>query len=126
MTTVFMDTSFIIALGHSRDPYHQVAQKVDRDLTARGAEYVLHWGVVLEIGDGYARRKRRKRGAQILSNLDQHDQYKILPIDAELLNGAKALYTSRPDKEWGLTDCISFVLMEREGIKEALTADPHF
>ena len=30
------------------------------------------------------------------------------------------------DKEWTLTDCISFVVMQREGITDALTADHHF
>jgi predicted nucleic acid-binding protein len=30
------------------------------------------------------------------------------------------------DKEWPLTDCISFVVMAREGITEALTGDRHF
>jgi len=37
-----------------------------------------------------------------------------------------ALFQSRPDKEWGLTDCVSFVLMEREGVTQALAADVHF
>ena len=36
------------------------------------------------------------------------------------------MYRARTDKEWGLTDCISFVLMKNEGISEALTADIHF
>ena len=36
------------------------------------------------------------------------------------------LYESRPDKEWSLTDCISFVVMKKEGIVEALTEDRHF
>jgi predicted nucleic acid-binding protein len=33
---------------------------------------------------------------------------------------------SRPDKDWSLTDCISFVVMENQDITEALTADRHF
>jgi predicted nucleic acid-binding protein len=33
---------------------------------------------------------------------------------------------SRPDKEWPLTDCISFVVMRRYDIVDALTADHHF
>jgi predicted nucleic acid-binding protein len=37
-----------------------------------------------------------------------------------------ALYGARPDKEWGLTDCISFVVMEERGLTLALTTDRHF
>jgi len=29
-------------------------------------------------------------------------------------------------KQWGITDCISFVVMQQHGISEALTADHHF
>ena len=35
------------------------------------------------------------------------------------------LFAARPDKEWSMTDCISFAVM-REGIHEALTGDHHF
>jgi predicted nucleic acid-binding protein len=30
------------------------------------------------------------------------------------------------DKQWSLTDCISFVVMEKESLREALTGDHHF
>ena len=30
------------------------------------------------------------------------------------------------DKEWGLTDYISFIVMEDHGLTDALTADEHF
>lgn len=36
------------------------------------------------------------------------------------------LYCKRPDKEWGLTDCVSFVVMQEQQITEALTTDAHF
>jgi predicted nucleic acid-binding protein len=36
------------------------------------------------------------------------------------------LYRTRTDKDWGLTDCISFVVMEERGIREALAYDQHF
>jgi predicted nucleic acid-binding protein len=36
------------------------------------------------------------------------------------------LYRERPDKEWALTDCVSFIVMEDRGISEALTTDEHF
>ena len=36
------------------------------------------------------------------------------------------LYSSRLDKDWGIIDCISFVLMEERNLIEALTGDHHF
>jgi hypothetical protein len=36
------------------------------------------------------------------------------------------LFADRPDKNWSLTDCVSFVVMHGEGLTEALTGDNHF
>ena len=36
------------------------------------------------------------------------------------------LYNARDDKDWSLTDCISFIVMKEHGITEALTGDRHF
>jgi predicted nucleic acid-binding protein len=30
------------------------------------------------------------------------------------------------DKEWGMTDCISFIVMPDMGVIDALTTDDHF
>jgi uncharacterized protein len=35
-------------------------------------------------------------------------------------------FRSRLDKDWGLTDCVSFVLMKEYGLTDALSADRHF
>src|SRR6516162_5359042 len=35
-------------------------------------------------------------------------------------------FSTRPDKEWSLTDCISFVVMNERGITDAFTNDHHF
>lgn len=35
------------------------------------------------------------------------------------------LFRRRPDKCWSLADCLSFVVMQIEGIAEALTGDKH-
>ena len=35
-------------------------------------------------------------------------------------------YEKRGDKEWGLTDCISFIVMDENDLKEAFTTDDHF
>jgi hypothetical protein len=43
-----------------------------------------------------------------------------------LLERAIALHSSRTDKEWGLTDCISFVVMQERNLTQVLTTDRHF
>jgi predicted nucleic acid-binding protein len=91
-----------------------------------GALLVLHWGIVLEIADGFARLARRTQGLQLLAKLTGEEGYELVPITEPLLQEALDLYRSRTDKEWGLTDCISFVLMKQRGLTEALTADIHF
>jgi hypothetical protein len=50
----------------------------------------------------------------------------MLPADDDLLQHGIDLYNARPDKQWSLTDCISFVVMDQQGIREALTGDHHF
>ena len=50
----------------------------------------------------------------------------VVPLTAELAARGLDLYRARMDKEWGLTDCISFVVMQDRGIREALAADRHF
>jgi uncharacterized protein len=36
------------------------------------------------------------------------------------------LYRQRPDKDWGLTDGISCVVMREQGLTQALTSDHHY
>ena len=36
------------------------------------------------------------------------------------------MFADRPDKQWSLTDCISFVVMEDRGMQDALSADRDF
>ena len=124
--TVFLDTSFIIALENRDDPLHAKAKRLDGELLREGCVLLLHWGIVLEIGDGYARLDRRAKGARLLGKLQAEEGYHVHPLTESLMQDALELYRSREDKGWGLTDCVSFVLMQQRGVNEALTADTHF
>jgi len=121
-----LDTSFVLALENRQDPHHERAKLLDRELLRQGALSLRHWGILLEIADGYARVERRAKGLQLLEKIGTEERYLISPITDSLLQNGLALYRARPDKGWGLTDCVSFVLMKEEGMTEALTADVHF
>ena len=50
----------------------------------------------------------------------------IEPQTPELFADAFERLRQRLDKEWSITDCASFLVMERLGIWQALTGDHHF
>lgn len=125
-TKVLLDTSFIIALINRDDPYHQRAVELDRELVTAKATVVVHWGILLEIGDGFARLGRRQLGTALLTKLMSEREYELQPLTLDLISRAANLYTLRSDKEWSLTDCVSFELMKALNLRDALTADTHF
>jgi predicted nucleic acid-binding protein len=50
----------------------------------------------------------------------------FIPASPELFADGLRLHHERPDKEWSLTDCISFHVMRERGITRALAYDIHF
>ena len=50
----------------------------------------------------------------------------LVRLTPELFEAGYFLYKIHRDKDWGLVDCISFVVMRPAGIQEALTFDQHF
>ena len=50
----------------------------------------------------------------------------IVRPSQELFDQGVGLFGRRLDQSWSLTDCISFVVMEQQRIRDALTGDRHF
>ncbi len=102
---VLLDPSFLIALENRSDPHHQRAKDLDRELFDQHAVLVLvlHWGILLEIGDGYARIGRRGKAQNLFQRLRTEERYQIEPLTQNLLDTGFEIYLSRSDKEWGLT-----------------------
>jgi predicted nucleic acid-binding protein len=82
--------------------------------------------VLVEIADGLSAARHRQSALELLDAIERDDTIDIVPFSRELYERGLALYRRRPDKEWGLTDCMSFVVMDDHGITESLTADRHF
>ena len=82
--------------------------------------------VLTEVADGMASSRDRAVFVQFYDELRASPDVKIVESSTELFTAALDLYRSRLDKEWSLTDCISFIVMKRESLREALTEDHHF
>ena len=126
MTPVFLDTSGAIALLHRADPHHAKAQTLAETFVSQRRARVTTTAVLAELGDGFAPKKRWDVLNAFLEALAKDPLVTVLAVDHGLVERARDLRNARADKDWGLTDCLSFVVMTDQGLEEALTADHHF
>ena len=124
MTTVFADTYYFLALVNANDPGHARTLAFTKAFTGR---MVTTAWVLVEMADALAfSAPGRAEFFSTWNDLHADRDAEIIGCDDRLLADGIQLYSQRPDKEWSLTDCISFVVMQRRGITEALTKDRHF
>lgn len=123
MRRVFADAFFYLAILNRDDASHDHARAFAS--THRFKAITTQW-VLTEVGDAMAKPATRNAFMELLSDLQADPDTEVVEANNFLfLQGCK-LYAQRNDKLWSLTDCISFVVMERFGVTEALTADHHF
>ncbi len=123
MKAVFADAFYFVALLNRADQHHSKAAAAARDL--RNNLVTTEW-VLAEVADALAASASRRLVASFIRDLSQDPKVKIVPATTDLFRRGLRLYEKRPDKQWSLTDCISFVTMQDEGIADALTGDEHF
>lgn len=120
---IFIDTLFVIALINRRDQYHQ--QAVECADLYEGQSLVVSDAVLLEIGNALA-RGYKSEAVEVITDFLSSDDVEVVRLSPELFEKAFDLYKAYQDKEWGMVDCISFVIMREMGITDALTFDQHF
>lgn len=62
----------------------------------------------------------------IIKGFYETENIKVVPVTTALIKEGLEFFDKRHDKEWGLVDCISFIVMKRYGVKHALAADDHY
>jgi predicted nucleic acid-binding protein len=123
MKSVFLDTSFLLALTSPKDAMHSRALAWER--VSRGP-FVTTEFILLEMADGFAARKGPAIAQAVIESLRGADHTTILGADSTWFDRGYQLFYRRLDKCWSLTDCISFEVMREMGITDALTHDHHF
>jgi predicted nucleic acid-binding protein len=97
------------------------------DWAARISEPLVTTDAVLtEVGDAFCRVDRRRWATEAIRNVQADPDNMSVPGGRDLFQRAFELYTSRTDKDWSLTDCMSFVVMKDKGLPRALTTDLRF
>jgi predicted nucleic acid-binding protein len=118
----FADTFYFLAFLNINDRAHATALA-----HSRGADPILttEW-VLIEVADAMASHVKREVFVKLHDLLRADGRVEIAPATSEAFATGMKLYADRPDKDWSLTDCISFNVMKERGITEALTGDHHF
>jgi hypothetical protein len=124
LTRLFLDTVFVQALYNARDQYHDAALALLPQIEAATAVWITE-ATLVEVGNGLS-AVNRQGAIEFIQLCYQTSNIHVVSVDSILLNRALQLYAARIDKNWGLTDCISFVVMQDQNLVEAATADLHF
>jgi hypothetical protein len=81
---------------------------------------------LLELGNALARTTARRLFVDLVLELRADTDLVIVSASEALWAGAFDSYRHRPDKNWSMIDCSSFVVMRERGVGDALTSDRHF
>jgi uncharacterized protein len=123
MKQLFADSFFFFAYLNPKDRMHEQAEAY---FNLFDGKLVTTAWVLTEVADGMSGVEDRELFLHFYDALRDEPEVKMIEATKQLFDAALTLFRSRPDKEWSLTDCISFVVMEQEGLTEALTGDHHF
>ncbi len=125
-TTLFVDTGYVIALISPRDRFHGIAVEWAARIKRDRILLVTSRAVQLEFGAALSRAPYRAVAVELLDEMERDPEIDIAPLPEALFQSALQLFRERADKDWSLTDCVSFTLMRQRAITAALTTDAHF
>jgi predicted nucleic acid-binding protein len=97
-----------------------------RHYDSKNARLVTTEFVLLEVADALSAPSIRSQTIGFIDGLRQLPILQIVPASQVLFTVGWTFYGQRSDKDWGLTDCTSFVVMVEEQITQAFTSDHHF
>lgn len=123
---LFADTYFFIARLWHRDPFHHKAIAWERHLLAHQLKVVTIEAVLWEFLNAFSPRATRAQAIRAYRAVYSEPSIAVIGFEAALTRAAVLLYENRGDKDWSVTDCLSFVVMNDHGLGEALTTDHHF
>jgi predicted nucleic acid-binding protein len=123
MKPVFADTSYYLALVNPSDRHHQAA--CEWTTCFSGTSVTTAW-VIAELANAMSKTANRPFFLSLLHDLQTDRRVTMVPPTKDVFDGGLDLFSRRPDKDWSLTDCISFLVMEQLGLKDAATLDRHF
>ncbi len=121
----FVDTSYVLGIYNKGDQFHRVCVEA-MPLAQKAQNLYTTDAVLMEIGNTFSAIQRRKQGSRIIRDFLASPQVIVEHLTPEYFEDALSLYEERTDKQWGMVDCFSFVIMRKFKLKACLGTDHHF
>jgi len=128
VSEVFVDTAGWASLFVKTEPYHLQALRIFDNFEREGVALITTNYVLAELIVLFHRPLRVPRPVLFyyIDTLKTAPYVHIVYVDQILDTAGWDLLKARPDKTWSLVDAVSFALMQKRNITEALTIDHHF
>ena len=126
MKTVFIDTGYLLALELANDQNHQAALAHWNALKAELPALVTSSYVFDEVVTFFNSRGFHAKAVEVGNRLLLSSSVQVVFVDDALFQEGWRYFQEHKDKAYSLTDCISFVIMEKQNIQTALAFDRHF
>jgi len=123
MSTFFLDTGYIIALEASDDKNHLEAVQHWKTCLEGPLKVVTTTYVFDEVVTFFNSRNRHDKAVELGKRLLESPTFELVEVDKELFVEGWDYFQKYEDKRYSLTDCISFVLMQKLGLQTALAFD---
>ena len=126
MTAYFLDTGFLIALEAADDQHHASAIAAWREIGKARVKFVTTSYVFEEATTFFNCRGHHATAIKIGEALLGSQIVTLVHVDEPVFAEAWREFVHHSDKRYSLTDCVSFVVMKRRRIGQALAFDKHF
>ena len=125
---IFVDTSGWKALIDARDAFHQLVQaqfhrcRAERILLETTDAVISETLTLLRLRRGLGHETAVKFGQMVQTS----QAVQITFIAPELFQRGWEIFQRYHDKMFSFVDCLSFAVMEKKQLKEAIATDAHF
>jgi len=126
MSSLFLDTSYFVALEAAGDQYHERAFAYWQSLARVSPLLVTTSYVYGEAVTFFNSRGQHAKAVEIGNLLLESPLVSLIHVDEPVFDEARHYFARHSDKSYSFTDCVSFVVMKRLRVRTALTFDRHF
>jgi uncharacterized protein len=126
MNPMFVDTGYLLVLEIANDQHHQVAAHHWQRIVTTLPSLVTTSYVFDKVVTFLNSRGHHAKAVQIGNDLLRSASLQLIHVDEGLFYEGWTYLQQHQDKDYSLTDCISFVVMQRLSINTAFAFDRHF